>query len=119
MMVGKGQWAVMPCLVAKELTGLGLIPPGVKEERDRRPRWLGNYSYYNLNAENSPIAALSAMKYGRALDGLIREVVTADSTLGPVYVLKADVSDGFYLIGLKPTDAPKLGLVFLSDRCGE
>ena len=110
---------MLPCLVARELPGLRLRSHGVKEERDRRPRWLGDYSYSNLNIKDFPIDALSAMKYGWALDRLIKEVVIADPALGPVYVLNADVSNGFYRIGLKPTDAPKLGLVFLSDRCGE
>ena len=54
------------------------------------------------------------MQYGRALDRLLHEIVFADPVLGPVYLLKADVSDGFYRIGLRPKDAPKLGLIFLS-----
>ena len=61
------------------------------------------------------MAALSAKQYGPALDCLIREVVIADPTLGPVYVLKEDVSDGFYHIELRPTDAPKLVLIFPSE----
>ena len=52
------------------------------------------------------------MQYGRALERLIREVVIANPSLGPVHYLKADVSDGFYRIGLRPTDLPKLGIVF-------
>ena len=44
------------------------------------------------------------MKYVRELDRLIREVVIADPTLGPVYVLKAGVSDRFYCIVLRSTD---------------
>ena len=59
---------------------------------------------------------MSAMQYGRALDHLIREIVYADPALGYVYLLKADVSDGFYRIGLRPTDAPKLGLIFPSGK---
>ena len=43
-MVEKGKWEVIPYYVAKELLGLLLIPPDVKEERDRRPWWLGDYS---------------------------------------------------------------------------
>ena len=39
-----------------------------------------------------------AIKYVRYLDRLIRDVVIADPPLGPVYLLKADVSDGFYRI---------------------
>ena len=56
------------------------------------------------------------MQYGQALDRLIREIVYADLALGYVYLLKADVSDGFYRIGLRPTDAPKLGLIFTSGK---
>ena len=54
------------------------------------------------------------MQYGRTLDCLLREIVFADPDLGPVYLLKADVLDGFYRIGLRPEDAPKLGLIFLN-----
>ena len=103
---------VLPYLVAKELRGLRLIPPRVKEERDRRPRWLGDYSYSNLNSKTLPISALSAIQYGRDLDRLIREIVIADPTLGPVHVLKADASDDFYRISLRLMGDPKLGLVF-------
>ena len=88
----------------------------MKVERDRRPRWLGDYSYFKTNAETLPVACLSAMQYGRALDCLIREIVYADPALGYVYLLKADVSDVFYRIGLRPQDAPKLVLIFPSCR---
>ena len=50
LMTRKGQWVVMPYLVAKELPGLRLISLGVKEEQYRQPWWIGNYSYSNLNA---------------------------------------------------------------------
>ena len=55
------------------------------------------------------------MQYGRALDCLIREIVYADPALGYVYLLKEDVSDWFYRIGLRPEDGPKL---LLSDPAG-
>ena len=57
---------------------------------------------------------MSARQYRCALDCLLREIVFTDPDLGPVYLLKADVSDGFYRIGLRPEGAPKLGLIFLS-----
>ena len=111
-MVEKGRWVVLPYLVAKGLPGLRLSPQGVKVERYQRPCWLGNYSYFKTNTETLPVACLSAIQYGRALDRLICEIVYADPALGYVYLLKADASDGFYRIGLRPEDAPKLGLIF-------
>ena len=46
-------------------------------------------------------------------------MVIADPALGPVYVLKEDISNGFYRIVLRPTDAPNMGLGFISDGSGE
>ena len=57
-----------------------------------------------------------AMQYGQNLERIIKEVVISKPALVPVHVLKSDVSDGFYCIGLHPTDAPNLGLVFPSER---
>ena len=65
-MVEKGQWVDPPYLVAKGLLGLRLSPPGVKVDRDRRPRWLGDYSYFKTNSDTLPLACLSAMQYGQA-----------------------------------------------------
>ena len=45
-MIEKGQWVVLPYLVAKGLPVLRLSPPGVKVKRDRRPRWLGDYNFF-------------------------------------------------------------------------
>ena len=118
-MVEKGKWVVLPYLVAKGQPGLRLSPPGVKVEREQIPPWLGDYSYFKTNAKTIPVACLSAMQYGRALDSLIRKIVYVDPALGYIYMLKADVSDGFYLIGLRPEDAPKLGLIFPSGKMEE
>ena len=48
LMIEKGQWVLLPYLVAKGLLGLRLSPPGVKVERDRRPLLLGDYIYFKL-----------------------------------------------------------------------
>ena len=75
---------------------------------------MGDYSFYKANTKTLPVACLSAMQHGRALDHLLREIVFADPALGSVYILKANVSDGFYRIGVCPEDAPTLGLIFPS-----
>ena len=113
-MMEKGQWVVLPYSVAKRLPGLRLSLPSIKVERDRRPPWIGDYIYYKTNARTLPVACISSMQYSRALDCLLRQIFFADPALGTVYLLKADVSDGFYRRGPRPEDAPKLGLIFLN-----
>ena len=111
-MVEKGYWMMLPYSVAKRLPGFRLSPPGVKVERDRRPRWIGDYSYFKTNAKTLPVTCMSSMQYGCAQDRLLSEIVFADPALGPVYMLKVYVLDGFYRIGIHLEDAPKLGMIF-------
>ena len=81
--------------MAKRLPGLRLSLHVVEVEQDRRPRWFGDYSYFKTNSDTLPVAGLSVMQYGRALDCLLREIVFVNLTLGPIYLLKVDVSDRF------------------------
>ena len=62
-----------------------------------------------------PFCDLSAMKYVRCLERLLRQIVYADPKLGPVHMIKAAVTNGFYRIGLRLSNAAKLGLVFPSE----
>ena len=111
-MINKQQWIVLPYSVAKTLPGLRLSPPGVVPQRGRRPQWIVDYSCYDVNADTLPIAPSEAMRFGHALDRLLHEILLADPTLGPIYILKLDISDGFYRINLAIEDIPRLGVVF-------
>ena len=66
-MAYKGQWVVLPYLVAKDIPGLRISPPGVKEEEDICPGWLGGYSFINNNTDTLSIYALSTMQYDQVL----------------------------------------------------
>ena len=59
-----------------------------------------------------PIAALEAMQFGHALDRILRHILISNPKHGSVYLMKVDLSDGFYPMGLSPDDVPKLGVVF-------
>ena len=91
----------------------------MKEECNRRPRCISNHSYSNINSDTLPLSDLSDIQYGRVLDRIIREVVIAEPALVPIYILNTDVSNGFYRIGLPPTDVPNMGLVLLLGGSGE
>ena len=53
-----------------------------------------------------------AMQFGCALEWVLRKVATADPTQSPLYLLKIDLSDGFYHVHLHVQDAPLLGVAF-------
>ena len=111
-MINKDQWVILPYSAVKDLPGLRLSPPGVVPQRERRPRWICDYSFYAINLETLPLAALESMQFGHALDRILRHILLANPELGPVYLMKVDLSDGFYRVDLSIDDAPKLGVVF-------
>ena len=55
---------------------------------------------------------MEAMQFGHALDRILREILLADPTFGPVHLIKLDISDGFYQITININDIPKLGVIF-------
>ena len=111
-MIQKSQWVILPAKAVQSLPGLRVSPPGVVPQRERRPRWICDYSWSQVNEETLPLAALEAMQFGHALDRILREIILADPSLGPVQLMKVDLSDGFYRINLNIDDIPKLGVVF-------
>ena len=95
-----------------ELEGLRLSPPGVIPQRDRRPRWICDYTWSGVNTDTLPLAAMEAMQFGHALERILREILFANPAHGPVQLNKTDLSDGFYRVDLNVDDIPKLGVVF-------
>ena len=111
-MINKQQWIILPASEAMKLPGLRLSPPGCVPQRDRRPRWICDYSWSEVNLETLPLAALESMQFGHALDRILREILLSNPDLGPVSLMKIDISDGFYRVNLNIDDIPKLGVVF-------
>ncbi|KAL3823171.1 hypothetical protein ACHAXA_010055 [Cyclostephanos tholiformis] len=113
-MIHKGQWLVLPYSAVRDLPGLCVSPPGVVPQRERCPRWICDYSWSHVNGDTLPLAAVKAMQFGHALDYILHKVLLADPARDPIYLLKLDISDGFYRIGLAIDDIPKLGVAFPS-----
>lgn len=111
-MIQKEQWIILPFSEVKDLPHLRISPPGVVPQRDRRPRWIVDYTFSGVNQDTAPIVPPDAMQFGHALERLLREILFSNPAHGPVYIIKIDIADGFYRIGVRPEDVPKLGVVF-------
>ena len=111
-MIRKDQWVILPFSTAQQLPNLCISPPGVVPQRERRPRWIGDYSWSGVNAATQPLAPHQAMQFGHALDRFLRELLLANPAQGPLFLMKIDIADGFYRINVNPNDIPKLGLAF-------
>ena len=113
-MINKDQWVVLPYSDVQHLPGLRISPPCVIPQRDRRPRWIVDYSWWDVNEDTLPLAAMESMQFGHALERILQEILIANPAFGPVHLIKLDISDGFYRIALNVNDIPKLGVAFPS-----
>ena len=111
-MILKSQWVVLLAKDVAHLSGLRISPPGVVSQRDRGPCWICDYSLSEVNKDSLPLAPLEAMQFGYTLARIMRELILANPALGPVQLLKLDISDRFYRVNLNIDDIPKLGVAF-------
>ena len=112
-MMKKGQWVILPFEEVTHLPNLRLSPPGVVPQRERRPRWIVDYSFYDINDDTLPLV-LDSMQFGHALDRILREILLSNPQHDPVQLMKVDLSDGFYRLCLNIEDIPKLDVTFPS-----
>jgi hypothetical protein len=111
-MINKGQWIVLPYSAVQHLPGLRVSPPGVVPQREHQPRWICDYSLWDVNADTLPLTTMEAMQFSHALECILHEILLANPSFGPVYLIKLDISDGFYRIAVNVDDIPKLGMVY-------
>jgi hypothetical protein len=111
-MINKGQWVILPAKAVLHLPGLQLSPPGVVPQRSHCPHWICDCSWWGVNKDTLPLAVMEAMQFGWSLEQILHEILFANLAHGLVHMIKLDISDGFYLVGLNIDDIPKLGVVF-------
>jgi hypothetical protein len=111
-MVERGFWAVVPYSQVCHLPNLRLSPIGVVPQRDRRPRTIVDYTFSDVNDETQALSPKESMQFGKALPRLLHKIRFADPSLGPIYMHKVDVADGFYRIWVEAQSVPSLGVCF-------
>jgi len=116
-MIKQGFWIVLPASLAMLLPGVRLAPVGIVPARDRRPRTIVDYTFWGQNIETIGLNP-NSMQYGKALDRILYRLETADTRHGPMFLLKIDISDGYYRVPLQLDSIPKLGAL-LPKEAGE
>lgn len=112
--INQGQWVVLPVRTLRKHTKvyklMRISPMGVVPQRNRRPRVIVDYSFFEVNDDTNKLAPQDSMQFGKALERILRSIVNADPKFGPVHLIKVDIADGFYRIWLNATDIPKLAV---------
>ena len=75
---------------------------------------ISDYIYFDVNQQTLKIAPKEAMQFGCTLWWLLFCIHNANDLIGPVYILKVNLSDGFYRLWLHPKDTHQLAVLFPS-----
>jgi len=114
--VNMGYWLVLPYSAVRHMTPLWLAPAGVVPQRERRPRLIMDYSFYDTNQQSVPIQPAHAMQFGGTLQRILQRVVYCTPTYGPPLMAKLDLADGYYRVPLAPQAALQLAVVIPNDH---
>jgi hypothetical protein len=68
--------------------------------------------FYLVNEDTIELCPAECMQFFRALLRILQQIDRSDPCLGPVYLSKIDIVDGFYRIDIRPDDIPKLAIMF-------
>jgi hypothetical protein len=60
-MMHKGQWTVIPAYLTRRLKGVRMSPVGIMSQRDRFPRTIMDYSFYDVNEDTATVAPNQAI----------------------------------------------------------
>ena len=99
--VEKGFWIVLPLEDAVGLNGLRLSPAGLIPQRDLWDRIVTDYTWSGVNEATRRLAP-DSMHFGHALQRILQRMYDADPRHGPIYMMKVDIADGLYCVGLAP-----------------
>jgi hypothetical protein len=106
----KGQWVLLPADLVLQEPNLR-IPLGVVSQQERLPRMICKFYFFLVNLDTIPLVPAKSMQFGCALWRILSTVHHADPRLGPIFLFKIDIADGFYHIWVNANGVPKLGVV--------
>ena len=84
---------VFPLEEVTYLKHLWLLPVTVIPQVGRRPLMIYDFIWIGINKTSKCLAPAEAMRFGGALQRILKQVLAADLRLGPVYLSKVELAD--------------------------
>ena len=87
--------AIFPLETVNALHNLWLSPVAVIPQVGMRPRLIFDFTWSGLNNISKRLSPMEAVRFGGALQRILKQVLTADPRLVPVYLSKVDLMDAY------------------------
>ena len=102
--VQAGHVNVFPLESLNYLHNLWLSPVAVIPQVGRRLRLIFDFTWSGLNDVSKRLSPIEAMRFGGAFQRILKQVLTADLHIGPVYLSKIDLTDAYMRLCLRMED---------------
>ena len=109
--VQAGHVAVFPLEVFTDLQNLCLSPITTIPQVGRRPRLIFDFTWIRINEIAERLAPMEVMRFGGALQRILKQVLIVDPRLGPVYLSKVDLADAYMRLWVRVEDVPSLAFL--------
>ena len=109
--VQAGHVVVFPLETITPLQNLWLSPVEVNLQVGRRPRLIFDFTWSGLNNIAESLSPMEAMRFGGALLHILKQVLTADLRLGPVYLSKVELAYDYMRLWVSMEDFPSAALL--------
>ena len=103
--------AISPMEAAKALSNLWISPVALIHQVGRQPCLIIDFTWNGLNEATKCLSPMEAMHFGGALHRILKQVLTADPRLGPVYPSKVDLTDDYMRLWVRVEDAPSVAFL--------
>ena len=98
--------ALFPLRAVRHLPRIWLSPLAAIPQQGRKPRLVYDFSWSGLNKAVTQVAHKEAMRFGKALYGVIDCILAASPKLGPAFLNKVDLADAYMRIWVCLEDIP-------------
>ena len=103
--------AVYPLGVVTAIQNLWLLSVAVNPRVGRRPRLIFDFTWSGLNNIAERLSPMEAMRFRGALLHIPKQILAAESLLGPVYLIKLDLTDAYMRLWVQMEDVPSVAFL--------
>ena len=93
--------SIFPLELLNALHSLWVFPVAVTPQVGRRPRLIFYFTWSGLSDVSKHLDPMEAMRFGGALQRILKQVLTANLRLWPVYLSNVDSEDAYIRLWLR------------------
>ena len=111
-----GHETVFPLEAVNYIHNLWLSPVAVIPQVGRRPRLIFDFTWSRLNDVSKRLSSMEAMRFGGALQSILKQLLTSKLRLRLVYISRLDFVDAYMRLWVRMEDVLYVAFFILNKK---